>query len=145
MIEQSAVPDFFQEETADALHSQVDWLAGEVDLDDSFFANLAGTDVVTFSNWRSRDADLPPDGEETLRHLWRTALHLLSFLNFDQQRVRALFQQPMPACPSGAESPLTPPWSGSSLKTYLEQAREGGIEKVEVWVTGLRFGDPYAA
>jgi hypothetical protein len=142
---QSTVPDFFQEETAEALRSQVDWLAQELSVDDSFFARLVGTDLVTFSKWRALGAMLPPDGEETLRHLWRTMLHLLSFLNFDRQRVRDLFQETMSVCPSGEESALTTPWCGSSLKTYLERTRDAGIEKVECWVTGLRFGDPYAA
>lgn len=145
MLVQSSVPDFFQEETPDALRSQVDWLVHAVSVDDAFFANLLGTDALTFANWRAQDALLPAEGEDTLRTLWRTVLHLLSFLNFDQARVRDLFLRAMPACPSGEESPLTPPWSGESLKTYLEQTRAAGIEKVEAWVTGLRFGDPYAA
>jgi len=142
---QSIVPDFFQEETADALRAQVDWLVREVGADSGFFENLLGTDAVTFSRWCESDALLPPDGEETLRDLWRAVLHLLSFLNFDHSRVRDLFQQTMPAYPSGTESPLTPPWSGMSLKTYLERAGADGIGKVADWVTGLRFGDPYAA
>ncbi len=142
---QSTVPDFFQEQTGDSLRAQVDWLVREFGIDSAFFEQLLGTDEVTFSGWRESDALLPPDGEETLRDLWRAVLHLLSFLNFDQARVRDLFQQTMPACPSGTESPLTPPWSGTSLKAYLERARADGIGKVAGWVTGLRFGDPYAA
>jgi hypothetical protein len=145
VLVQSNVPDFFQEDTTDGLHAQVDWLVREVGLDDSFFAALAGMDEVTFSNWRARDAGLPPSGEETLRILWRTVLHVLSFLNFDRSRVRALFLQTMPVGRPGEESALTPPWSGESLKSYLQRARGDGIEKVEGWVTGLRFGDPYAA
>jgi hypothetical protein len=142
---QSTVPDFFQEETPDALRSQVEWLMREVGVDDTFFVKLVGTDEIVFSEWRLSDAILPPGGEEILRDLWRTVLHLLSFLNFDQERVRALFLETMPAGPSGGESPLTPPWSGASLKTYLEQDRTSGIVKVDGWVTGLRFADPYAA
>jgi hypothetical protein len=141
----STVPDFFQEETVDVLRGQADWLAREVGLDDSFFARLVGTDEATFANWRRSDTDLAPDAEETLRLLWRTVLHLLSFLNFDQARVRNLFQQTMPATAAGEASPLTPPWAGSSLRAYLERARAGAIEKVDAWVTGLRFGDPYTA
>ena len=142
---QSTVPDFFQEETADALRAQVDWLVHEVGIDSAFFEKLLGADEVTFSRWRAADASLPPDGEETLRDLWRAVLHLLSFLNFDQVRVRDLFQQTMPSSPPGRESALTPPWSGTSLKGYLERAGADGIGKVADWVTGLRFGDPYAA
>jgi hypothetical protein len=141
----STVPDFFQEETVDALRGQADWLACEVGLDDSFFARLLHTDETTFGNWRRSDADLAPDAEEILRLLWRTVLHLLSFLNFDQDRVRELFQQTMPSTAAGEESPLTPPWAGSSLRAYLERARAGAIEKVDNRVTGLRFGAPYTA
>ena len=145
VVGQSIVPDFFQEETADALRAQVDWLVREVGLDDSFFARLVGTDEGTVSNWRALDGGLPPGGGETLRLLWHTVLHLLSFLNFDRPRVRALFQHTMPARPPGEESPLTPPWAGASLKAYLERAGAEGVAKVDGWVTGLRFGDPYRA
>jgi hypothetical protein len=51
----------------------------------------------------------------------------------------------MPLYPLGMGSPPTPPWSGASLKAYLERAHADGIGKVADWVTGLRFGDPYAA
>ena len=138
------VPDFFQQETAAALRSQVRWLAEKVGADDSFFARLVGTDESTFSDWCEDSAVLPSGGEEILRDLWRTVLHLLSFLNFDEPRVRDLFVKKMPACLPGRETPLTPPWSGTNLKDYLERNRTAGIEKVDGWVTGLRFGDPYA-
>ena len=141
----STVPDFFQEETPEALRAQVDWLVREVGLDDAFFENLLGTDKVTFSGWRKCGSLLPPCREETLRDLWRMVLHLLSFLNFEPSRVRDLFEKTMPAYPSGTGSPLAPPWSGASLKAYLERTRGDGIGKVAGWVTGLRFGDPYAA
>jgi len=144
-MRQSTVPDFFQEETPDAMRSQVDWLSREASIDDAFFAKLVGTDESTFSKWRVLGANLPPDGEATLRNLWRTVLHLLSYLSFDEARIRDLFLQTMPASLSGQESPLTPPWSGANLKSYLERNRVGGIEKVEGWVTGLRFGNPYGA
>jgi hypothetical protein len=142
---QTTVPDYFQEETSEALRSQVDWLGREVTIDHSSLAKIIGTTQATISNWHSHDANLPQGGEETLRTLWRAVLHLLSFLNFDETRVRELIVQTMPASPSREKSPLTPPWSGVSLKTYLEQNHADGIEKVDGWVTGLRFGDPYAA
>jgi hypothetical protein len=142
---QSTVPDFFQEETPAAMRSQVEWLVRELGTDDSFFARLVGTDERTIAGWRVHAADLPPHGEDTLRDFWRTVLHLLSFLNFDLLRIRDLFLREMPGCPSVERSPLTPPWCGTSLKAYLERTRGDGIEKVDGWVTGLRFGDPYAA
>ena len=141
----ATVPDFFQEEAADALRCQVDWLAREIGVADSCFARIVGTDGATFSRWRVRAGELPPDGEETLRHLWRTVLHLLSFLNFDEIPVRDLFRQTVPGRPPGDEAPVTPPWAGSSLTDYLERGQSGALAKVEAWVTGLRFGDLYAA
>ncbi len=140
------VPDFFQEETPDAIRHQVDWLIRELGLDDTFFAKLLATNASKISKWRRHDAsDLPAGGIETLRLLWQTMLHLLSFLNFDQARVRDLFQQTTKVGPAGGRSSLTPPWGGSSLKAYLEKSGAEAIEKVDTWVTGLRFGDPYAA
>jgi hypothetical protein len=144
-VVESTVPDFFQEETADARRAQVDWLVREIGVDDAFFAKLLGTGEGTFSRWREGGAPLPAGGEETLRDLWRAVLHLLSFLNFDPVRVRDLFQKSMPTYAAGTGSPLTPPWGGMSLRAYLERARAEGIGKVASWVTGLRFGDPYAA
>jgi hypothetical protein len=142
--EQSTVPDFFQEETTEALRLRVDWLRDEVGLDDSFLVKLLKTDEQTFTNWRLFNADLPPGREDTLRRFWRATLHLLSFLNFDLDRVRELFQHAVPRRSKIEESALAPPWSDMSLKQYLERAGDTGIEKVDSWVTGLRFGDPYA-
>jgi hypothetical protein len=141
---ESTVPDFFQEETSAALRCQTDWLARAVGVDDAFFARLVGTDEATWLSWRADGADLPRDGEETLRSLWRTVLHLLSFANFDSLAVRYFFQYTWPARPVGSV-PLWPPWGGSSLKTYLAAGGAEAIEKVDAWVTGFRFGDPYAA
>ena len=62
----STVPDFFQEETADARRAQVDWLVREVGVDDAFFAKVLGTDEGAVSRWREFDAPLPAGGEETL-------------------------------------------------------------------------------
>src|SRR5947208_3518178 len=106
----STVPDFFQEETTDALRAQVEWLIREFGVDQAFFEKVLGTDEVTFSGWRECGALLPPGGEETLRDLWRAVLHLLSFLNFDQSRARDLFHKTMPTSPWVEGLPLIPPW-----------------------------------
>lgn len=145
MLEQSTVPDFFQEETRAALRSQVDWLALEVGLDASFVVKLLDTDEQTFTNWRLFNADLPAEREDTLRSFWHTTLHILSFLNFDLDRVRELFHHPVPARSIDKGSALAPPWSGMTLKEYFEQVGGLAVEKVDCWVTGLRFSDPYAA
>ncbi len=145
MREQSTVPDFFQEDTSDALRSQIDWLKIEFDVDDSFLAKLLGTEEATFANWRLFNKDLPPGQEDTLRRLWQMTLHLLSFLNFDRDKIRGLLLHRVPDRSKDEGSTLAPPWNDMSLKDYLEQLGGPAIEKVDFWLTGLRFGDPYAA
>jgi hypothetical protein len=145
MLEQSTVPDFFQEETSDALRSQVEWLTLEIGLEDSFLAKLLETDEDTLMKWRLFDAELPAGREDAPRRFWYMTLHLLSFLNFDLHRVRELFQHAVPIRSKNEESALAPPWSGMSLTEYFERSRGDAVDKVDCWVTGLRFSDPYAA
>jgi hypothetical protein len=139
--EQSTVPDFFQEETPDALRLQVDWLTSEVGLDASFFSKLLKMNKQAFTNWQRSSADLTPGKEDTLRRFWQTMLHILSFLNFESSRVQELFQHATPARSRDERLAQTPPWSGMTLKAYFEQGGDPAVEKVDCWVTGLRFGD----
>jgi hypothetical protein len=141
----SPVPDYFQEESESALRDQVAWLVRAVGVDDSFFGRLLRRDAATLSAWRASRASLPSTDVQTLHDLWHTTLHLLSFLNFQEIGVRELFEQFLPAPRRGEGSPLTPPWSGSTLKGFLETGGAEAIVQVDRWVTGLRLGDPYAA
>jgi hypothetical protein len=56
----SAVPDFFQEETADALRAQVGWFARELGVEDAFFEKVLGTDEVTSPMSSSMSFITPP-------------------------------------------------------------------------------------
>jgi hypothetical protein len=141
----TTVPDYFQEETEDALRQQVEWLIRQVGADDAFFGRLLRTDAARFGAWRASRAPLPVDDLQTLHSLWHTTLHLLSFLNFQEVQLRELFQQFLPAARRGEGSPLAPPWSGCTLKAFLETAGAQAIAQLDRWVTGLRFGDGYAA
>src|SRR4051794_12615468 len=107
----STVPDFFQEETEEALREQVNWLVREVGMDDSFFARLLRLDVETIAGWRSGRTFLAAEDLQTLRIFWYMTLHLLSFLGSEEARLRDLFQQFLPAPRRGEGSPLAPPWS----------------------------------
>jgi hypothetical protein len=138
----ATVPDFFQEETEEALRQQGEWLVRAVDVDDSFFARLLRTDAATIRAWRASQAPLRPDDQQTLSDLWHTTLDLLSFLNFQEARLRELFQHFLPAPRRGEGSPLAPPWSGATLRAFLETGGAEAIGQVDRWVTGLRFGDP---
>jgi hypothetical protein len=72
-------------------------------------------------------------------------LHILSFLNFDLDRVRELFRHTVPTHSKYEESTSTPPWSGMTLKEYFERVGGLAVENVDCWVTGFRFSDPDAA
>ena len=138
-----SIPDFFQDESEEALRFQVEWQAECLGLDDSFFAKLLPEENRIFSGWR-RDADaLTRVKEDVLRAWWQTVLHLLSFQNFDEERVRSLLEQ-RASMPPTVPSPFSPPWAGSSLKEYLESRGPDAIREVDRWVESFRFGDPYA-
>jgi len=137
-----AVPDFFQEDTEAAHRSQVEWLGQEAGVEHSFFARFLGMDEADFDAWLDGRATLPLGGEQALRGFWHTALHLLSFLNFEGASVQKLFRH---APPAGQDGPPAPPWGGSTLQAFLEAGGARAVERVDRWVTGLRFGDPYGA
>ena len=50
------VPDFFQDESEEAMRAQVKWQHEHLGLDDGFFAKLLGEDRRRFSSWQN-DAD----------------------------------------------------------------------------------------
>jgi hypothetical protein len=139
------VPDFFQDESEEALRSQVEWQEQHLGLEDSFFARLLREDQRRFSSWKKDGAALTRDKEDVLRDWWRTVLHLLSFQNFDEERVRALLERTVPSGTPIRQSVFSPPWCGSSLKEYLENHSPDAISEVSRWIESFRFGDPYAA
>jgi hypothetical protein len=138
-----SAPDFFQDDSAEALRSQVEWQTKYLGLGDSFFARLLREDQRIFSGWR-KDADaLTGVKEDVLRAWWQTVLHLLSFQNFDETKVRALLEQTAPTHSQAESSVFAPPWSASSLKEYVESHGPDAIQEVNRWVESFRFGDPY--
>jgi hypothetical protein len=138
------VPDFFQEESAEALRSQVDWLEEHLGLGTAFFAKLLREDPRAFDAWRGMSGSLAADKEAVLRGWWHTVLHLLAFQDFDDARVRTLLEQSVPTRPEAGRGVFAPPWSAGSLKEYLESHGREGIGEVDRWVESFRFGDPYA-
>src|SRR3984957_11391738 len=138
------VPDFFQDETEEALRCQVKWQEQHLGLGDRFFARLLREDPRRFSSWARAKDVLNSAKEDVLRDWWRTVLHLLSFQNFDEEKVRALLERTAPTAPQTGLSVFFPPWSASSLKEYLENHGPDAIPEVTRWVESFRFGDPYA-
>jgi hypothetical protein len=140
----TTVPNFFQDESEEALRSQVEWQEQHLGLGHKFFARLLREDQGRFSSWMRNADALSRDKEDLLRDWWRTVLHLLSFQNFDEQKVRALLERTAPTDPHGGQSVFSPPWSASSLKDYLENHGPDAIPEVNSWVESFSFGDPYA-
>jgi len=139
-----SVPDFFQDESEKALRLQVEWLEKHLGLGDNFFARLLREDQDVFSAWRTKSVALAGDKEAILRDWWRAVLHLLSFQNFDVEKVRRLLEQTSRAHPPMEQAAFSPPWLASSLKEHLEIHGRKAIQEVHRWVESFRFGDPYA-
>jgi hypothetical protein len=140
-----SVPDYFQEEGEAALRSRVDWLERRVGVNDSFFAKFLRTGESSLRDWRDHRSALPADRHDDLRRLGRTMLHLLSFMNFDEQRVKILLEHHDSDKGSRFQAhPLSPPWSGSSLKSYLEERGSVVLDDVDRWVTAFRGYQPEA-
>jgi hypothetical protein len=141
----SLVPDFFQDESDEALREQVKWQREHLGLDHIFFAKLLGEDGSRFTSWQMDADTLAPEKEDVLRAWWHTVLHLLSFQSFDEERLRSLLKQTRAAGASNdtETSPFSPPWSASSLKAYLEERGPEAIAEVNRWLESFRFGDPY--
>jgi hypothetical protein len=137
------VPDYFQDEGAEALRARVEWLERQGGIRDAFLSRHLRIDETRFRQWRNRSAPLPPGSEVELRALWRTVQHLFSFLNFDAQRVKTLLRHRVPAGSPGPAAGFAPPWAGSSLIDYLEEHGPRVLPEVDRWVMTLRFGDPY--
>jgi hypothetical protein len=140
----TSVPDFFQDESEDALRSRVAWAEQHLGLGDGFFSRFLREDQRVFSAWRQTSATLAENKESALRGWWRTVLRLLSFQNFDEGRLRVLLEQMASTRPEAVRSAFSPPWSASSLKTYLEEHGQDALREVDRWVESFRFGDPYA-
>lgn len=138
------VPDFFQDETEEAMRAQVNWQLEHLGLGDAFFAKLLGEDRHRFSSWRNDSDTLPSAKESLLRDWWQTVLHLLSFQCFNEAKLRTLIEQTPLSGFTNVASPFYPPWSASSLKTYVENRGAEAIAEVNRWLESFRFGDPYA-
>lgn len=139
-----SIPDFFQDDSEEALRSQVEWQTEHLGLDDSFFAHLLSEEPRIVSCWRKDRNSFSKGKEDVLRDWWQAVLHLLSFQNFDEEKVRALLEQTASTRPRAEPSVFSPPWSESSLKEYLQSRGPDAIEQVNRWVESFRFGDPYA-
>src|SRR5579872_2991267 len=105
----TTVPDFFQDESEEALRSQVQWQEQHLALGNMFFAKFLREDVRRFAAWEKHTEALPREKEETLRDWWQTVLHLLSFQDFEAEKVRALLERTAAAGSQAQPSVFSPP------------------------------------
>lgn len=136
------VPDYFQEDSEDALRSRVQWLESEIGLDTSFFARLLRMEEETFARWTEQRAVLPQRKLFDLQEVWEIMLHVLSFVNFDCGRARRLLEFVPPTAERERGARPVPPWPESSLRNHLETHGSDAVDDVNRWVTSFRFGAP---
>jgi hypothetical protein len=139
------VPWFFQDDEEPGLRAQAGWAERHLGLSDHFFAQFLRVPEPMFREWKLGRAELPADRQDALRELWRTVLHLLSLMGMDERRISGLMERQIPLVNEwGYRHPHAPPWSGSALRSYLEERGADALPDVDDWVTGFRFGNPYA-
>ena len=138
------IPDFFQEEDEPALRSQVQWVEEHLGLSDRFFARFLRILESSFRDWRLQQAALPLDRQEMLRGFWHTVLYLDYFTKSDVQALRGFLERQRPAENEwGRRHPHAPPWSGSTLRTYLEEGGPALLPDVDEWLEYFWRGNPF--
>src|SRR5712691_2923363 len=130
----SQMPDFFQEEGDQALRSQAKWLGKNLGLDVRFLAKLLHEKESKIKNWIAEIDHLPSANAEILIELWSVVSHLLTWYNYDNNRLRNLLEQRVSHDEKSKYSPLRLPWANSSIRTFLETNGVEGIRDVNNWV-----------
>lgn len=136
------VEPFFQDETEEAMISQVRWIQKEFEIPDEFFANMLKIEDTVFAKWTNGEGKLPEAELEYLKEFWSTILHILSLLRFDLNAVRFLLLKEDSRMVSSCRLPFDPPWVGTSMISYLKKKGPAAISEVDHWVQSFRFGDP---
>jgi hypothetical protein len=134
------VESFFQDNTNQGLIAQVQWAEKELQLSDEFFSNFLQIPLTDFNAWKRQSKPLEPTAETNLRYLWRVVLHVLSFLNFNMDLTRVLLVSKTSSHTDTA-SPFDPPWTGTSMKAYLEASGLPALISIDRWIQGIRFPD----
>jgi hypothetical protein len=143
------VPDFFQEETDEALRRQIRWLQESLGINQDFLTRFLHMDGKAIHAWISADAPIAAASKDQLRDLWQTVLHVLSYVNFDPKKARQMLEHQAPEAEkmeigeNAAKAPFLPPWSGYSIKNHVANTGQNGLRDVDRWLSAMRFGNPY--
>ena len=139
--ERIEVESFFTETSDKALVAQVRWFQSCLHVNDDFFSDMLNLEGRTFSRWKYGEGYLSNDKQKLLNEFWEMLLHVMSFYDYDLTSVRELFQSE--ASRSSAVSPLDPPWTGTSLRNYLEKTGPSSIREANRWIQTLRYANWY--
>jgi len=139
---------FFQGDSEADLIEQVEWVEEKLGLSDSFFSKMLEVEEDLFANWRIGNGTIPNgtipvDKQDCLREFWQAITHILSFLNYDLTGVLTMLEHKSNSEVGSVKLATAPPWTGSSLKTYLETHGLRGIQTVSAWMQSVRFADSF--
>jgi hypothetical protein len=137
-LNRRTVEAFFQDYSEAGLRAQVQWCKRNLDLSDQYFARMLCIEQNQFKQWQHADATLAKSKQEVLRAFWRLYLHLRTFYNADMCAVRDMYNHHVPKS-SDPERRTAPPWSGTSIKAYIEAEGGSGINTVQAWMDALRI------
>ena len=136
-----AVEPFFNDDTNEAILSQVQWFEKSLRVDDSFFLDMLNLERREFTQWKYERGILSSDKQNLLREFWQMMLHMMSFYDYDMTRVSEAFHYEGEH--HSAQSTFGPPWTGTSLRNYLEKTGPRSIQEVNHWIQALRYGNWY--
>ena len=134
------MPDFFQGDTDEARRAQVAFLKKCFQFDDGYLASVVEMEPKQFESWQADRQSLHTSDEDRLRQMWVMFLHLFSLFDFDYGHASQML-----VAKANKTSEQNMPWSGESIRDFLERRGSAGVKDVNSWLTSLRFTDRYGA
>lgn len=130
------VPDAIGED----VFARLNWFVEHLGLRSDFFSGLLDLPPEDLKQFASGSA-VPTDSQLDILHkFYDTMSHILSWRNFELVEVRELLNLALPPA-EGSTIGSLPPWSGTSLLRYIQNEKVTGMERVDRWVSKMRFGD----
>ena len=120
----------------------VNWFQEHLNLSNRYVSNVINVDEDVFSEWKNEHSTLTTSQIQNLKVFSITLTHLLSYLNFRHDLMMNILETSSES-PQHEPTPLTPPWLGTSLKSYMETEGMRGVDQVDRWVQALRRSDPF--
>lgn len=134
------VPDFFQDDGDDEMRQRATWAISELGFTHEFFARLLEAEGSFIRGWLGEEEPLTLKMKTELQNFWDVILHLLSRQNSDIGILKRMLDENSDT-PTELDlvNPDLPPWLGTSIRSYLGTYGPEGVEKLNRWISGLRF------